>query len=182
MKRFINAHKKAVAAVAAVAIVAGSGVGAYAYWTSSGGGTGSASTAAAGNSNLTVTATSEASPNTMGPNIAPEKVTVTITNPAGNTQSSYVTSVKAAINDGGTTWNVGPPACTHNDYQVQAATSAALSTAGIAAGAQSVVIPVGTELAPGTTTTASFYFGFVDDSTNQTACEGQSVALTYTTA
>jgi hypothetical protein len=179
MKRFMN---KRVAVVGAVAgLVLGLSGAAFAYWTSSGGGNGSATTATAGNSNVSVTG-SEASPATMGPNIAPEAITLTITNPSTNSQSSYVTSVTASIDSTDTTWNVGPPDCAATDYQLQASSSDALSAAGTANGTQSVTVPVGAELAPGGQTTATVYIGFVDDTTNQTACEGQSVDLTYTTA
>jgi hypothetical protein len=179
MKRFMN---KRVAVVGAVAgLVLGLSGAAFAYWTSSGGGNGSATTATAGNSNVSVTG-SEASPATMGPNIAPEAITLTITNPSTNSQSSYVTSVTASIDSTDTTWNVGPPDCAATDYQLQASSSDALSAAATANGTQSVTVPVGAELAPGGQTTATVYIGFVDDATNQTACEGQSVDLTYTTA
>ena len=185
MKRFMN--KKVVTIGAAIGLALGIAGTATAYWLSSGGGSGTATTATAGNSNLTVAST-EASPGTMGPNIGPEALTVTITNPGTDTQSSYVTSVTAKI-DTAQTFNTG---CAAGDYQLASSGGAAYTnsshTAADGGGTQTVTVPVGVELAPGHSTTATVYIGFVDltDVTNanadQTGCEGQSVLVDYTTA
>lgn len=180
MKRFMN--KKVAVIGLAAGLALGAAGAAFAYWTSSGSGSGTA-TSGSTNANLTVSST-EATANGMGPNVGPEALTVTIANPIANASSSYVTSLKATIDTSG--FAAG---CFPGDYQLAASGGAAYSNPSLSAtdggGTQTVTVPVGVEVAPGSSTTATVYIGFVDltnnanPHANQNGCQGQSVTVDY---
>lgn len=181
MKKLFSTKKRIAAAGATVALVAAMAGGAFAYFTSSGSGSGTASTGSA-NTNLTVAGNA---PTNMGPGVAPEEVTATITNPALDS-SSYVTSLTVTIS---ATYQTG---CGTGDYGLSTTSGSAYTDNSASDtygnGTQTITIPVGVELAPGGTKTENFYVGFVDltnnanPNANQTGCAGQGITLNYTTA
>ncbi len=152
--------KVAAAAAAGIAIAVATGGVALAFWTSTGSGNGSASTSA-GASDLTVTETSPVS--NMYPGDSAQTLSGTVKNNAAN--SAYVTAVTAAIT--GVTKATSAPAgtCDASDYTL--ATPA---------------MTVNVDLASGATTAfsgATIKFNN-KTSTNQDACKGATVALSYT--
>jgi hypothetical protein len=122
----------------------------------------------------------------MGPNIAAQEVTATITNPGTNTSSSYVTALTVSIS---ATYATG---CGTGDYGLSStdpggAFSDSSATDPFGNGTQTLTnLPVGVELAPGASTTVHFWVGFVNltnnanPAANQNGCEGQGINLNYT--
>jgi hypothetical protein len=136
------------------------GTAAFAYWTQGGTGTGSAST---GNTvNITVKQTSTITG--LAPGLAAQTLSGNFDNP--NSGPVYVTSVTASIS--GVTKAVGAPAgtCDASDYTLAGAT--------MAVGAE---VPSGT--AKGAWTGATLAFNNKAAS-NQDACKGATVSLSYT--
>jgi hypothetical protein len=173
MRVLSTKKRKVAAALGAGAIAVASAGTAIAFWTSSGGGTGTA-TSSAGTTGITVSGNGAAAG--LAPGVAPEQVTATISNPTP--QDAFVTSLHVAI---GTISASGT--CAASNYQLQAASSVALSNHP-AAGAQSIDVAVGSNLVATTgSTTESFYLGFVNDpSVDQSGCKSATVNLVYTTS
>lgn len=150
---------KKVAAIAAGAVVLSTAGVAYAYWTTSGSGTGSASTTA-GTPNVTVSQT--AAPSNLAPGVNAGGITVTVKNNADN--NAYVTQVVASI--ASVTKADGAPAgtCAAGDYT--------LSNATMTNGA-------GDLAKDATATFSGATLGFNNKTTNQDACKGATVNLSY---
>ena len=172
MKRFINAHKKALAALAGVAIVAGSGIGAYAYWTSSGTGTGAGST---GTNSSFVIASPSVTTNTLVPDVAIgtghiQTATYTVTNPSGAGVQQLNSVVIKVANADGSVWTSGN--CSADDFSVggEAVGASDTDTAG------TPNLPA--LLNPGDVYSDSVTVQMINDSTeNQNDCKSIAVPL-----
>jgi hypothetical protein len=133
MKRFINAHKKAVAAIAATAIVVGSGIGAFAYFTSTGQGSG---TASVGTSTDWAVAQGITTGGPLTPGGATESIAYTVTNNSSGHQQLHQVTIQVATTVGTSpgatpgvyTHGTGTPACTKNDFTVGGAAQGAVAT------------------------------------------------------
>jgi hypothetical protein len=133
---------------------------AYAYWTTTGTGTGTATTGTS--SSVVVTQTS--APTDLAPGVAAGPITGTITN--NGTSNAHVATVTVAItsvNQGGNP-AVG---CDATDYTL---------TGAVMTVDQDVPAGGGTQAFSGAT------LGFNNKTTNQDACQGATVNLTYTVA
>lgn len=159
MSRFFRSHRPLTASVAVVGLLVVAAVG-YAYWTSGGSGTGSAT--AGSTANLTVVQTTTLS--AMYPGDSPQTISGTFNNP--NPGPAYVGTVTAAI--GSVTKAGGAPAGTCN------ATDFTLASATMTVNAE---VPAGS--AQGAWTGATLQFNN-KAGTNQDACKGATVGLTYT--
>jgi hypothetical protein len=174
--RNMKLRYKVAAAVASGAIVLGAGGAAFAYWTSTGSGAGSAKT---GTEVSSLAFTDTTNITDMAPGIAPETISGSVQNTSA-TQSAFVNSVTATINtvtetpaelaaygtDGRTPGTSGQAyLCSAADYTIS-----------------TTPMSVNKDLAPGDS--ANFTgatIGFNDNaSVNQDACQGATVALTYT--
>lgn len=142
-----------VIAIATAAVLVGGGV-AVAYWTTTGTGTGSGTTG----TGSPVTVTQNSTVTGLYPGGPSQAIDFTINNPSAGQQ--YVTSVAIAVTG---TSNVG---CTAADFQVTQPT--------ITAGE----IPSGGTAYAGATTGAAIQM--IDRATNQNACKGATVNLSYT--
>lgn len=164
MKRFINAHKKALAAVAGVAIIAGSGIGAYAYFLSSGSGTGTGATGTTKNVTVVQDSITYNGPGGTGVNLDPNDtatVAFGITNPGGN---EYVNQISLA------SWTSNTPLTCDSALSGQ---SGWFTMSAVTVGAD---FAHGTDLTTGKTGTITF----VDDATHdQTACAGKTITFSY---
>ena len=151
--------KSAAIMIAALAVVAGGGA-AFAYWTAGGSGTGSAATSA-GTSNVTVVQTSNVT--AMQPGDSAQTLSGTFNNP--NTGPAYVGTVTAAI--GSVTKDGAAPAgtCDATDYT--------LASAAMTVNAEVPADDTGAW--SGATVKFNNKAG-----TNQNACKGATVNLTYT--
>jgi hypothetical protein len=151
--------KKRIAAVAIITLilVGGGGAATYAYWSAGGSGTGSATTGTS--AGVTAVQTSTIS------NLSPGSTAQTLTGNFTNTNSGpvYVTSVVASISS---VTKAGSPVtgCDSSDYT--------LSNATMSVGAQ---VPAGT--AQGAWTGATLAFN--NKATNQDACKGATVNISY---
>jgi hypothetical protein len=135
--------------------------GAYAYWTAGGSGSGSA-TAASGTTPLTAVQTTTITP--MYPGDSAQTISGNFTNP--NSGPIQVATVTAAI--GTVTKAVGTPGtCDATDFT-------------LANAAMTVNASIPTGAAQGAWTGATIKFN--NKATNQDACKGATVALTYTIA
>ena len=154
--------KKSMAIVLSAAIVLAGGGAAYAYWTAGGSGIGSAATAAG---STAVTAVQTSTVTGMKPGDTAQTLAGNFTNTNGG--PVYVTSVTAAL--GTVTKAGGAPAgtCDATDYTLASST--------MTVGAE---VPNGT--AQGAWTGATVKFN--NKVTNQDACKGATVAITYTVA
>lgn len=152
----ILGNKKRFAAVAATAaaVLVGGGI-AVAYWTTTGSGSGSATTA---NPSGTLTVNQTNTITDLYPGITPVDIDLEIVNP--DAAPYYVDEVVVAIDD-----SAFPVGCTAADY----------------------VVTDGTidDDVPGSATTAYTGTGasiaMVNSATNQDACKGVTVPLTFTT-
>jgi hypothetical protein len=127
--------------------------GAYAYWTNSGGGSGTATTASPSGSQLSATNTSVSG---LAPGAGSKSFTVNITN-ADPTNSYSATSLSAVV-------TTNQPGCDSTDYSVTLPTIG--SPLAVAGGA--------------TVSAGSGSIDFINKATNQDACKGATVTLTYT--
>lgn len=153
MKR---AKKRTALALGVTVALAGGGV-AYAYWTAGGSGTGTAQTG----TNVALTAVQTSTPASMGPGDAPQSLNGTFLNP--NSGPVYVTSVTASI--ASVTKAGGAPAgtCDASDYTLAGA-----------------VMSVNAEAAADDTTTwGGATIKFNNKASNQDACKGATVNLSY---
>jgi hypothetical protein len=145
-----------IALVAALALSAG----AYAYWTQSGSGTGSASTGSG--TGITVNQTSVVSD--LSPGSTPQALSGTFTNlNAGTVQVASVTATLASVTGGAG----GTPECTIADYQINNPTTTTISGGG--------VIASGTGVGSWSGPTIQM----LDSGTNQDACKGATVNVSY---
>ena len=161
----------AVAVVAGTALVAGGAGVAYAYWTATGTGTGQATTST-GAPNLAFGTTTAL--DAMYPGDSPQAFSVSLTNNADN--KAYVAQVKAYLTVDSAHATAG---CSAADY-VLGATSAAT-----APGSAATAVPLAwtaIELAKGGSATVSGKIGFNDTASNQDACKGATVSLSYAIA
>jgi len=154
--------KRAAAILAAGVIGLATAGGAYAYWTSLGGGTGTASAKAGSTSALQVTGNVA---NAMFPGDTEQTVTATVKNVG--TENYKPQAVKAYV----TTNKTG---CDGSDFLLNGAAAPTTSDAATDITLTSV------DLAPGATTTGTFTMQFNNKlDTNQNACKGASVTITY---
>lgn len=158
-----NSKKKRSAALLAAGVIGlATAGGAYAYWTSLGGGTGTASTKAGSTSALVVTGNV---PNAMYPGDTAQTVTATVKNVG--TENYRPQAVKAYI-------TIDKSGCIGSDYLLNGAVAPTTSDTATAITLNSV------DLAPGATTTGSFTMQFNNKlDTNQDACKGAAVTITY---
>ena len=156
-KKFLN--KKVIGIGLAAGLLLGAGGAAFAYFLGSGSGTGQATTANSAPINITDNSGSLAA---LGPGVSAQNVTLYLDNTASASQ--YVTSVTVTL----TTSNEG--ACPASNYEIN----------GTQYGSP-VTLPYGGEIAPGSTTWSNAYnIAFYDVNSNQSACEGLQVGLSYT--
>ncbi len=153
--------KKSAAFVAAGVIGLATAGGAYAYWTSLGGGSGTASTKAGAVSVFEVTGNVA---NAMFPGDTAQTVTATVKNTG--TENYKLQAVKAFV----TTDKVG---CDGTDYKLNGAPAATNATDAAA------ITVTQADLAPAATTTGTFTMQFNNKSTDQNACKGAAVTITY---
>jgi hypothetical protein len=144
-------------ALAILVLVVGSGV-AYAYWTSGGSGGGSGSAAAGVSVTVAQVATPTLAP--MYPGDSPQTTSVTITNPS-TTQLVHVTTVSIS----GVTTNNEATCKGSDNFSIGAPVTVAAAKQDIAAS--------GSVTVPGPT------IQFKNLVTNQDACKGVTVTLTY---
>jgi hypothetical protein len=150
--------KRKVAAVTGV-LVLGGGT-AYAYWTATGSGTGSASTQSSVSA-LTVNQTSTVA--NMGPGDSPQTLSGTFNN--SNPGPAYVGTVTASIASVTKATGAVAGTCDATDYT--------LANAAMTVNAQ---VPAGSSQGAWTGATLKFN----NKATNQDACKGATVNLTYT--
>jgi hypothetical protein len=166
MKRFINAHKKALAAVAAIAVVAGSGIGAYAYFTASGAGTG---TATVGSTSTWSVAKTGSAVGSMYPDHGSSVVTFTVTNNASGDQAIEAANLAATVDvDGsGNITQSGTPlvGCLQTWFAASAGTPAS---------------GFGASIDPGNSTTDAVTVTMSDSNSNQDVCKGATPDVTLT--
>lgn len=152
-------RSRRVAGITTAALFLVGGGAAYAYWTVSGAGSGSVTT----DDVSAVTIEQTTTITNLAPGVAPQTLSGTFTNP--NTGPVYITSVTVSI--GSVTKAAGAPAgtCDATDYTIAGAT-----------------MPVGAEIPSGTAqgawTGATIAFNN-KATTNQDACKGATVNLTY---
>ena len=158
-----NSKKKRSAALLAAGVIGlATAGGAYAYWTSLGGGTGTASAKAGSTSALQVTGNVA---NAMFPGDTEQTVTATVKNVG--TENYKPQAVKAYV----TTNKTG---CDGSDFLLNGAAAPTTSDAATDITLTSV------DLAPGATTTGTFTMQFNNKlDTNQNACKGATVTITY---
>ena len=172
-----------------VAILAGIGVAvvgggiAFAYFTNVGAGSGAAGTG----SNTPVVVQQTSTVAAMAPGIAAQQLVGNFDNP--NSGPVFIKNVKAEVTAVGVVGTPAPPACTVADFVVGVGAAAGTGqsgttldvratsggTAGTGAG---VEIPAGT--AKGYW--AGLTLQFKNTATNQDACKGSTVTITYTAA
>jgi hypothetical protein len=126
--------------------------GAYAYWTNNGTGTGSATTASPAAGQLSVSGNAISG---LAPGVAAQTLTGSITN--NGTNSFQVTGLSAAIT------SVSAAGCDATDYTL---VQPSISASSLAAGAS--------------TGFTSGSIAFNNKATNQDACKGATVTITYT--
>lgn len=153
-------RRKVIAIVAVTAALVAAGGGAFAYWSATGAGT-STGTTGAGTTAVTVNQTTAVTD--LRPGGAAQTLSGTFTNT--NTGPVYVTTVTAAIS--GVAKATGAPTgtCDATDYTL--ANAAMTVAADVPAGA-----------AKGAWTGATIVFN--NKATNQDACKGATVNLSYT--
>ena len=149
------------AALAILVLVVGSGV-AYAYWTAGGTGGGSAK-AADSVSNVTVNQTTVLTP--MFPGDTAQTISGNFTNT--NAAPTYVTTVTASIASVTKAGGAVAGVCDSTDF-----------TLGTPVVTVAALIPVGSPEITVTWTGPTLHFN--NKATNQDACKGATVALTYT--
>ena len=168
-------HKRA-AVLATGALVLGSTGVAYAYWTTTGSGTGVGSTMSGDVDTPSALTFDQDSINAMYPGDSPQALTVTVTN--GDTESYYVSSVKAYITtDKGTS-------CTGADFLLGGDPTADPAVPGSAApSTAATATPLtwsATELSGGGgNADATSYVQFNDTGANQDGCKGATVTIHY---
>ena len=146
-------HKPLAALVVAAVLVVIGAAGAYAYWTSGGGGLGAAETGTS--ADLVVQQTSEVTG--MGPGVDAQDLSGNFDN--SNAAASYVGSVTVIVADTG---NAG---CTAADYTITGSPMAVDD-----------LVPAGDGQGAWSGATIAFNN---DPDTNQDACQGATVNLTY---
>ena len=157
-----NSKKKRSAALLAAGVIGlATAGGAYAYWTSTGSGTGTATTAA-GTANALVVSGNVAS--AMFPGDSPQTVTATVKN--SGSESYKLQGLKAYVTTGTTD-------CDGTDYKLNGAPAPTTEATAVSI----TVTPI--DLAPSATTTATFTMQFNNKTTNQDACKGAAVTITY---
>ncbi len=157
MKRYRGRRRVGAAALALLALMAAAGV-AYSYWTAGGTGTGTATADTA--QNVSVNQTTTVTP--MYPGDSPQTISGTFDNT--NSGPVYVTSVTASI--ASVTKAGGAPAgtCDATDFTLANATAVVNSE-----------VPSGSGRGSWTGPTIQFN----DKATNQDACKGATVHLSY---
>lgn len=153
--------KKSAAFVAAGVIGLATAGGAYAYWTSLGGGTGTASTSAGASNVFQVTGNVA---NAMYPGDSAQTVTATVTN--NGTQNYKLQAVKAYV-------STDKQGCDGSDYKLNGAVAPTNATDAVSIAVSQA------DLAPAATTTGTFTMQFNNKTTNQDACKGAAVTITY---
>jgi len=143
--------------VAALAVAAG----AYAYWTQTGSGSGTAATG----SGTAITVNQTSTVTNLSPASTPQALSGTFDNPnSGTVHVTSVTATLASVTGGAG----GTPACTIADYQINNSPTTTISAAG--------QIPAGT----GVGTWSGPTIQMLDSATNQNACKGATVNISYT--
>jgi hypothetical protein len=155
MKRLIS--RKAVMVGLTLGLSLGAAGTALAYWTSTGSGTGGA---ASTDTQGTVTLTQTSTVSGLAPGVAAVDITGTVTNSKHIT--SYIGTVTPAIDSANTVWQTdGVYTCSAADYTLTPAT-------------------VNADEADGATGVAFGSIAFNDiPGTDQSACEGQALVLTF---
>ncbi len=157
MSRFMN--KKSIVVVGVAFLLAAAG--AYAYWTQAGTGSGTAATG----SGVGITVNQTSTVTALTPASTPQALSGTFTNTnPGNVTVASVTATLDSITGG----LGGTPACTIADYQINNATTTTISASGL--------IPSGT----GVGTWSGPTIQMLDSATNQNACKGATVNISYT--
>lgn len=141
-----------------VVVVAATGV-AVAYWSTSGSGTGTSTTATP--AALVVTQT--AAPSNMGPGVPAGSITVTVRNPGPGdvTVNQVVASIASVVKASG----APEGACDSTDYALANVVMGSGSAQVVAAGAEA--------------TFSGATLAFNNKTTNQDACKGATVNLSY---
>ena len=160
-KKSRSTKKKSAAFVAAGVIGLATAGGAYAYWASLGGGTGTATTRAGASNVFLVTGGSATA---MFPGDSAQTITDTVKNTG--TESYRIQAVKAFV-------TTDKESCDGTDYRLNG-TPAPTSQATAASLAVTAV-----DLAPAATTTVDYTLQFNNKTTNQDACKGATVTITY---
>ncbi|GAA2484704.1 hypothetical protein [Terrabacter carboxydivorans] len=153
--------KKSAAFVAAGVIGLATAGGAYAYWTSLGGGAGTASTSAGASNVFAVTGNVA---NAMFPGDTAQTVTATVVN--NGTENYKLQTVKAYV-------TTDKQNCDSTNFKLNGVEAPANATSAVAV----AVAPA--DLAPSATTSGTFTMQFNNKTTNQDACKGAAVTITY---
>ena len=152
MKRLLSKKWALAATIGAVAMLAA--VGAYAYWTTAGSGSGSATAAANYPNNLVVSGSYSPSVADLAPGKA-VTVPVTVTNPAGNSGHAYLKEVDVVVDAVAT-------GCDDSWFTFPS-------------------VPFNQSIASGASATVDGTLTFTNlANTNQDACKGSAITLTYT--
>jgi hypothetical protein len=163
---------RTIAIIAGIGVaVAGGGI-AFAYFTGVGSGSG---TATAGSNNpIIVTQNANIPPLPLGPGVAPQTLSGKFTN--ANTGPVYVGSISAVVTAVSVVGTPAPPACSPSDFVIAGGTHS------VAPNNNTWTIPIGREIAVGTAVDnwSGLTIGFVNKATNQDACKGAGVTITYT--
>jgi hypothetical protein len=157
MKRFIN--KKAVALGLAAGLALGVTGVAVAYWSSTGSGVGTATTGTPDN-DLSIAQTSINSG--MAPAIAADTISGTVTNNS-TSQAAYVDTVTVSISSVDKASGAPAGTCDASDYTLSGATM----------NVQQDLAPLGQASFSGAT------IGFNNKASNQDACQGATVNLSF---
>ena len=155
MKRF-SKQTLALLAVSAVAVIAV--LGAYAYWTTSGSGSGTASAAANNANSLAISGGSSVA---LAPNTSDE-FTITVAN--SNAGSAYADNLYVSISNNKT-------GCDSGWFKVDNANATSPDN----------VVSFNKTVAAGGSDTAAAEIWFNDSASNQDACKGAAITLTYST-
>jgi hypothetical protein len=165
MQKETSGRKRRLLAAGIVTIILAGGAGAaYAYWTNTGSGTGSGTTGT--NAAVTIVQTSTVS--AMGPGVAPQALSGTITNP--NAGPVYVNNITVSISAVESAPGVPAVGCSAADYAfTNTTTGVPDSTIEVAAQA----------LANDTSTWSGVSIAFVNSASNQDGCKNANVLLSY---
>lgn len=155
-------------------VVVGGGI-AFAYFSNVGAGTGAAGTGS--NNPVVVKQTSTVA--AMAPGVAPQALSGNFdnTNNPGPVFIKAVTATVASITPATSPApSPGLPACTVSDFGIGVGSAAPASQTGTTTAGLSVEVPAGTAQGAWSGLTLQF----LDKSTNQDACKGSTVNITYT--
>jgi hypothetical protein len=149
--------------------VLGGGI-AFAYFTNVGAGSGNAGTG----SNVPVVVKQTSAVTAMAPGIAPQQLSGNFDNP--NSGPVFIKDVTAVVSSVAMVGTPPAPSCTPTDFVIGVGATVGTTQSGTTVTGLGVEIPAGT--AKGAWSGLTLQFN--NKSTNQDACKGSTVTLTYT--